>query len=88
MFNTNMNLKDNSYAEEAEESNQAPSENPLQTVMTDFQKQRLNYMNQVREKSRKTENSIDLLEVSDEEMDPLKKPTLEQFIAEFELSVK
>jgi len=72
MFNNNMNLKD----QEEDDSNQAPPENPLQTVLNEFQKKRSNYINQVREKSRQNENSIDLLEVSDEEMEPQKKPTL------------
>ncbi len=83
-----MNLKDHYDPEEAEESNQAPSENPLQTVLEEFQKKRLNYINQVREKSRQNENSIDLLEASDEEMESPIKPTLEQFLIEFEQKVK
>lgn len=38
----------------------------------------------MRERSRPNENSIDLLEVSDEEA-PIKKPTLEEFLEEFKL---
>lgn len=79
-----MNLKETSYAE----SNQAPLENPLQRVLNDFQKKRSNYINQTREKSRHNENSIDLLEVSDEEMSAPKKPRLEEFLQEFESKVK
>ena len=85
MFSNNMNLKDQSYVDE---SNQAPMENPLQKVLSDFQKKRGNYFNQAREKSRQNENSIDLLEVSDEEMSAPKKPTLEEFLKEFESKVK
>ena len=48
----------------------------------------MNYINQIREKSRQNENSIDLLEASDEEMDPPKKPTLEEFLIEFEQRAK
>ena len=83
MFNNNMNLREQSYGG-IDESNQAPMENPLQKVLSDFQKKRGNYFNQAREKSRQNENSIDLLEVSDEEMSAPKKPRLEEFLKEFE----
>ena len=49
---------------------------------------RQNYKNEVRERSRHNERSIDLLACSDEEMVQQEKPRLEEFLKEFELSVK
>lgn len=84
MFSNNMNLREQSYAD----TNEAPLDNPLQSVLAEFQKKRSNYINQVRDNSRQNENSIDLLEASDEEMSAPKKPTLEHFLEEFETRVK